>query len=459
MEEDIKRLKILSGILKEHWHDKLKVSLGEAEPEQPVIQNVAQKSHWLDKLKTESHAKWYDHAVSEMIRRIKAGEFEMEVVNDLARDYASKHQASAQAFQMASDALSRKAWELGLAGANDDAKPKYDIHHNQTLTEYKIQSKTHPGERVAEKVVDWSNQLNSDPYNIIKNNLEQTRKTYFFDSVDDLVQTCKRILEKDPSLQKDFDYSHAQAVLLLWKQNKIFDLVDYVEGYAFDGVENMIKHAKQLVKSQPSDSTITENQSPNLKAAVEDLIDTWAEEDHNMTWEDTVNDVADRHNVNPKELATAYDKSMFPLKKEPKMPSSTVAREVIEKWNEYKTKFFNRENNWRWEELSNIAKAHGYWNLTEFLKLAAKIANMSAVGIKESKFNQNIKESHAREFLQVYREWLNNESESETLQETKTYTKTAGKVFEYSIKKQLSRYGADDPHLFAQMCRNKLQTQ
>lgn len=66
---------------------------------------------------------WYDYSTEELRQRVESGEHWMDVVNSLAREYASTHGNDYDAFDFAADALGRRAWEMGLK--NDDDEQDY----------------------------------------------------------------------------------------------------------------------------------------------------------------------------------------------------------------------------------------------------------------------------------------------------------------------------------------------
>lgn len=57
---------------------------------------------------------WYMNASNIMIARIKAGEYPIDVINELAREYSWSHGGNYESFSFARDALDRRAWEMGL---------------------------------------------------------------------------------------------------------------------------------------------------------------------------------------------------------------------------------------------------------------------------------------------------------------------------------------------------------
>lgn len=80
----------------------------------------------------------YTQLTDEMTQRIQSGEHYLEVINDVARKYAQGHGSSYDAFDMAHDAFSRRAWEMGLWPNEDseDASRKYDDYDVDDNDEY-----------------------------------------------------------------------------------------------------------------------------------------------------------------------------------------------------------------------------------------------------------------------------------------------------------------------------------
>jgi hypothetical protein len=67
---------------------------------------------------------WLDACTEIMKKRIENGEYPIDVINDLARQYSSFFDHSYDTFAFARDALDRRAWELGLrytCDENDDS--------------------------------------------------------------------------------------------------------------------------------------------------------------------------------------------------------------------------------------------------------------------------------------------------------------------------------------------------
>lgn len=64
-------------------------------------------------------AEWYNTASNTMIQRIKAGEYPIDVINELAREYSWKKGGTYESFAFARDALDRRAWEMGLRYTDD----------------------------------------------------------------------------------------------------------------------------------------------------------------------------------------------------------------------------------------------------------------------------------------------------------------------------------------------------
>jgi len=450
---EINHLKKLAGIkdvIKEHWYDKLKVSLGEEKPQDLSITNT-KHSHWLDKLKAAANARWYDKATQEMIDRIHAGEFEMEVVNDLARQYASMHGGSHDAFQFAVDALGRRAWQLGLSDANDDAKPRYQLQpndHKEALSEYHLHHMQNPGRRESEKCLELYHQSKQEgAYGLAaQNRLKDEMKKHGFDDLKLFLKTCERVVKQDPTLKDELSPAKAREALMLWRKNRIFELMNFVEGYGFANIQELLDHIRTIKNERLTE----ESEQERLKQAALDLSDLWSDDirRYKGTWSDAVRAIAKKHKVNANDLQMAYDDLVFPGKGRPRDPSPNVAKSVVAKWNEYKNKYFNKENQWRWEELNKIAHDHNYWNLTDFLKRVAKISGEKVVGINENQVRTvEPTTGVALAYLKQYQKWLEDPNAIKP--------KEKGQ-HEFCMYRAMRSHGYQDPNAFAQACRNKL---
>lgn len=69
---------------------------------------------FLEECMDEETKTWYLDATNQMISRIRAGEYPIDVINELAREYSWKNGGSYESFGFARDALDRRAWEMGL---------------------------------------------------------------------------------------------------------------------------------------------------------------------------------------------------------------------------------------------------------------------------------------------------------------------------------------------------------
>jgi hypothetical protein len=445
MDREIEELIKLAG-LKEHWHDKLKVALGEEDPQSPEITKTTH-SHWLDKLKSAAGAEWYDKATQEMVDRIHAGEFEMEVVNDLARQYASMHGGSHDAFQFASDALGRRAWQMGLSRANDDDQPRYQLNpHKETLEEYHLDHMQNPGRRESEKCLDLHRQSHQEgAYGVAaRNRLEDEMKKHGFDDLDLFLKTCERVVKQDATLKDELSPAKAREALMLWRKNRIFELIDFVEGYGFTSVQDLLDHVRTI----KNESLTEDSEQERLKQAASELSNLWSDDRFRGNWSDAVRAISKEFKVNADDLQKAYDGVVFPLKGKPKDPSPEVAKTVAAKWNEYKEKYFNKENQWRWEELNKIAQEHNYWNLTDFLKAVAKVSGEKMVAINED-YARTVEPTTgtALAYLKQYQNWVEDPDSVKP--------KEKGQ-YEFCMHRAMRSHGYQDPNAFAQACKNKL---
>ena len=82
----------------------------------------------------EADAKdWFLDSTNKMIARVRSGEYPIDVINELAREYSWEHGGSYESFTFARDALDRRAWEMGLRYNEDETDPlnspvKTDTH-------------------------------------------------------------------------------------------------------------------------------------------------------------------------------------------------------------------------------------------------------------------------------------------------------------------------------------------
>jgi truncated hemoglobin YjbI len=457
MNQEIETLKKLAG-LKEHWHDKLKVALGEEEPQTPEITKTSHR-HWLDKLKSAANAEWYDKATEEMIQRIQAGEFEMEVVNDLARQYASMNGGSHDAFQFAVDALGRRAWQMGLNDANDNSKPRYQIQpqdsHREPLAEYHMDHMQNPGRRSSEKCLNLHRQAQQDDAygRVAKGQLEDEMKTHGFDNLDLFLKTCERVVNQDESLRDELSPKKAQEALMLWRKNKIFELMNFVEGYGFKSVQDLLNYIKTIKEKNLNESHSDEeiaamSREERIKEAAATLSEVWSDDEFRGTWAQAVSAIARQYKISSDELLAEYDRITFPGKGKKRDPNPQTVEQVINKWNEYKEKHFNKENLWRWEELNKIAQDHGYWNLTDFLKRVAKLSDKKIIGIKESSYKTvEPTTKTALAYLKDYNKWV-EDPDSMPPKEKGEHG--------FCMHRTMRAHGYRDPNAFAQACKQKL---
>ncbi len=395
MTKEIETLIKLAG-LKNQSSDALKTTLVE---EKTNDQNNNQNNNesWSNTQESNTKVEWYDKATKELVHRIKSGEFEMEVVNDLAREYASMHGGSHEAFQFAVDALSRRAWQMGLSNANDSSQPRYQLqvqhqHNKKTeISEYRMDHTQNPRRATSERCLNLYQQSQQDTAHgrVALSQLRDEMKKHGFDNLDLFLKTCKRVVKQDPSLKNDLTPKKAQEALMFWRKNKIFDLMNFVEGYGFANVQDLLDHIKRIktvgLNENHSDAEIAAmSRQERIKNASYALADVWSDDRFHGTWNQAVSAVAKKYKISPNELLDEYETVTFPLKGKKRDPDANTINKVIKKWNEYKEKYFNDQNTWRWEELNKIAQDHGYWNLTDFLRRIAKLSNKKIVGINEN---------------------------------------------------------------------------
>ena len=60
----------------------------------------------------QNYKDFYDNATQSMITRVKAGEHYHEVINQLAREFASQHGDSYEMFDLMADGLKKRHWEM-----------------------------------------------------------------------------------------------------------------------------------------------------------------------------------------------------------------------------------------------------------------------------------------------------------------------------------------------------------
>ncbi|MCS7317764.1 MAG: hypothetical protein NZZ41_05590 [Candidatus Dojkabacteria bacterium] len=63
---------------------------------------------------------WYSNAQEELLFRVKNGETPIKVINDLSRDFSNYFDSSVDMFNLAFDALMKKAWQFGIKCKNED---------------------------------------------------------------------------------------------------------------------------------------------------------------------------------------------------------------------------------------------------------------------------------------------------------------------------------------------------
>lgn len=80
------------------------------------------------KEKKQSISSWYKKATEEMKERILSGEYPVDVINKLAREFSMITDKSYDSFAFARDALDRRAWELGLRYTDDSVYSKVKFH-------------------------------------------------------------------------------------------------------------------------------------------------------------------------------------------------------------------------------------------------------------------------------------------------------------------------------------------
>lgn len=73
---------------------------------------------------------WFKTSTNEMISRVRAGEFPVNVINSIAREYSWKHAGTYESFTFARDALERRAWEMGLTGDDLPEEDKNTSFHS-----------------------------------------------------------------------------------------------------------------------------------------------------------------------------------------------------------------------------------------------------------------------------------------------------------------------------------------
>ena len=60
----------------------------------------------------QNYKDFYDNATQSMITRVKSGEHYHEVINQLAREFASQHGDSYEMFDLMADGLKKRHWEM-----------------------------------------------------------------------------------------------------------------------------------------------------------------------------------------------------------------------------------------------------------------------------------------------------------------------------------------------------------
>lgn len=81
--------------------------------------NLDSDKSFLEECMNDSTKQWYMDATNSMVSRIRSGEYPIDVVNELAREYSWTQGGSYESFAFARDALDRRAWEMGLRYADE----------------------------------------------------------------------------------------------------------------------------------------------------------------------------------------------------------------------------------------------------------------------------------------------------------------------------------------------------
>ncbi len=70
---------------------------------------------------------YYDNATQSMITRVKAGENYHEVINQLAREFASSHNDSYEMFDLMADGLKKRHWEMFWNEKEENSEPETPV--------------------------------------------------------------------------------------------------------------------------------------------------------------------------------------------------------------------------------------------------------------------------------------------------------------------------------------------
>lgn len=93
--------------------------------------NLESDKSFLEECMDDDAKTWYINATNTMVSRIRGGEYPIDVINELAREYSWTNAGSYESFAFARDALDRRAWEMGLRYTDE-----VDIRNNMDTQSY-----------------------------------------------------------------------------------------------------------------------------------------------------------------------------------------------------------------------------------------------------------------------------------------------------------------------------------
>lgn len=225
----------------------------------------------LESLNYDNVEEWMEKSTDIMVKRIKAGEYPIDVINDLAREYSSFFGNTYESFAIARDALDRRAWELGLRYTHDlsddsvyDSKKKHDGNITYSVTEEKKETleedndtKPMPVEDIKLLSVDLWNNF----YLYIKNN-SSTDKI-------NLDEFKKFVIETKYNMHPDFVNYILNRFIELHKLTK-----EEVKGNIPENIE-IVKNFVKFLATEIGKRGGLKNVSKNVYNSTKDIYIDW----------------------------------------------------------------------------------------------------------------------------------------------------------------------------------------
>ena len=145
--------------------------------------NLESDKSFLEECMDDDAKTWYINATNTMVSRIRGGEYPIDVINELAREYSWTNAGSYESFAFARDALDRRAWEMGLRYTDEvDIRNNMDTqsYHDTIITPQVTESEDDP---VFEEMINEAGLLSKiidkrekEKYNAIINRFETEKQ-------------------------------------------------------------------------------------------------------------------------------------------------------------------------------------------------------------------------------------------------------------------------------------------